>query len=306
MKRVLIAGHLEPFLPPPLGFSATVPVLEEKDYTVPLRQFSRGFLGAAPRWEAQVVPFGPGRIFEEELRELNAVALPTVPNSEAPQIPTEGPVLVEMGHDVGHDWGKRLWDSQDPEHLRTRDVVLAYSTSRSLYGAGGTSNTAPDLTLRLDITEPAGWRETLSTLQQGRGPSLALGGSNASEDAVGSRPGSGAGGGAAAWLMALGARAHPTGEVLAHYLHLEDKLAGADLVIVASPHWHSPDLADAVPLHIAEMSARLATPTVGIGFASSLSAHEQAQWGLHGIHLLGCDQDYESLGRRVGQTWGRS
>ncbi len=211
-----------------------------------------------------------------------------------------------MGHDRGHDWGQRIWEAQDADELRRRDIIVAYSTSRPLYGAGGTSNTDQQLQLRTDVKEPSDWRETLAALQTQGVEALTIGSDQSTQTGPGARPGSGAGGGAAAWLMSLGARAYPTGEVLFHYLSMEEKLAAADLIVVASPHWHSPDLTDSVPLHLTEYANTVgATPWVGVGFASSLSPHEQAQWGLQGVHLVGEDHSFQTLGRRVGQTWGR-
>ena len=303
MPRVLIAGHFNPELPAPLGFSDFVGGTGLQNYRESLQQFEQGFRSAAPGWESSILPFGPGPIFADVLGDRGAVSLST--GGEELLIPEEAasPLLIEMGHDRGHDWGIRVREAFDAEDLRRRDVVVAYSTSRPLYGAGGTSNTDQQLRLRTDIVEPKGWRQALTQLAEEPAGSLQFGGQDDRLD-PGTRPGSGAGGGAAAWLMALGARAFPTGEVLAHYLDAERLIAEADLVIIATPHWHSPDLTDAVPLVLTGLGSP-ATPRVGVGLASSLSAHEQAQWGIQGLHLLGKKDGLEELGRRVGQTWGR-
>ncbi len=306
MKTALLIGHLEHDLPKPLGFTGipSVPGQDRGHYKARLEAVGAGFLEAARGWDLQVIPFGPGPIFADQLSHLGALYLPTDGDSAAVHLPDDQPILIEMGHDSGHDWGERLWAANAAQPLRQRDITVAYSTSRPLYGAGATSNTDPSLQLRWDVQEPEGWRTRLRQLAGKSRRGLNLVGNFPRLEDVGTQPGSGAGGGAAAWLMALGARAFPTGHVLSDYLRLEDKLNAADLVIIATPHWHSPDLTDAVPLRAAELAADRAVPTVGIGLGSSLSAHEQAQWGLHGLHLIGRSSDFYRLGKRVGQTWG--
>ncbi len=304
MRSALLVGHLHTEGMPALGFNdprVTARVIT--DSAGALGEVAGGFEHAAPQWKVEVLPFGPGAIFEGQVP--GSVILPTG-GGPLGTLPTADPLILEMGHDLHHDWGHRLCEVAVADDLRERDIVVAYSTSRPLFGAGGTSNTDPNLQLREGIAEPEGLRSELNALQkQGHlGKALNLVGTD--EAASYSRPGSGAGSGAAAWLMALGARAYPTQEVLAEQLRLKERIQAADLVLVATPYWHSPDLADSIPLYAAEVAAKVGVPVVGLGLSSSLSAHEQAQWGVHGLHVARPQDSLDRLGRRVGQTWGRS
>lgn len=292
--KALLVGHLSPSLAPAVGFSAGEEQLAEapgEHYRDRLAVLAE----ALTDWEVEVLPFGPGRIFTEAVP--GSLSLPR-DASDPVVLPATGPLLVEMGHDVGHDWGRRLWAANREEDLVGRDLTVAYSTARPLKGPDATSNTDPHLGLRPVIEEPDG---LIAHLRQLSHRQLPLADPRPRE--VDLRPGSGAGGGAAAWLMALGARAFPTAQLLADHLGLADRIGRADLVILATPHWHSPDLAESIPIYAAEVAAERAIPVVGVGFRSSLSPHEQAQWGLQGLHLARDPGRLGQLGRRVAQTW---
>lgn len=305
--RVLLLGHFTPVEDVALGFSDDAEHLWEGDRQADswgLEPFAEGFKKAAQSAEISILPFGAGEVFAEALASRGAISLPRK-GAQQIDLTEQSPVLIEMGHDEGHDWGKRVGATDGEElaaKLRATEILLAYSTSRSLFGPGGTAMMTPDLQLRRDAPEPKGWRNHLRELASASSPRDLL--SSAPED-PGLREGAGAGGGAAAWLMALGARAYPTGDLLAEFTDLRAAAERADLVIVATPFWHSPDLTDAVPLAGAAALHGTGGPVVGVGYRSSLSAHEQAQWGIHGLHTARRPADLERLGTRVGQTWGR-
>lgn len=303
MRTALLIGHLDHHLTPPLGHHD--PELLEQFDTVDalgLERVARGLQASSRSWSVELIPFGPGPVFTGHYP--GAISLPTSGGASV-ELPVEQNVVIEMGHDEGHDWGSRLSEVNSEKCLRNQDVLVAYSTPRPLFGPGGTSNTSRSLHLREDSAEPPGWRPHLDSLERSGRRHVALSGADSERTAAYHRPGSGAGGGAAAWLAALGARLHPAEEVLAAKLGLQSKIQDSDLVIVATPFWNSPDLAEALPLHAATIASGAGIPVVGVGFCASLSAHEQSQWGLHGLHLARKGRTLERLGERVGQTWMR-
>lgn len=120
--------------------------------------------------------------------------------------------------------------------------------------------------------------------------------------------GSGAGGGIGAVAMALGGRAIPTGDLLVSILDVQTRCADVDLVAVVETHLHSPLLAESSLEAVARAAAHHALPVVALGAHCSLSAHERAQWGIHGVLRVDDDDSatgttMRGTGRRLARTW---
>lgn len=326
--RVLLVGHMDPGAAQPLGFRGP----SRTHLGVPdgvIAELAQGFRGASGNADLKVLPWGPGPAFVRALRGLPGD--PWVlsadrrerPGVEMAWVEREGAgtVFLEMGHDRGHDWGRRvlakLAGKTPPENqplpelwadaaaaLTGRTVVVAASTSRPLLGAGSTAALDPSLGVRAQADPVPGWRQTLQEAWAERTSRSLL--PEEPQLRVDELPGGGAGGGAGAALAALGAKVFPTGDVLAAELNLAGQLARADLLVVAAPYWNGPDLADEPALVAAQIAAQNGVPTVGVGIWASLSHQEKAELGLHGLHIKRPGRSWADLGRRVGQTWARN
>lgn len=218
------------------------------------------------------------------------------------------------------------------ELLSGRTIVVAASSSRSLLGTGGTAYMAPDLSLRKaedDLrfaSNATKWRQVLAetyrrTRQAQSAWNLMPVGSEARAELSGFGPlsspaldldptlieGSGAAGGAAALLAALGVPVRSTWEVLSTLLQLPKLIEEADLVIAVEPHLDSPNLVDSALRQISEIAQAHAVPVLAVGAQSSLSGPERADVGIHGISLIrsGTGEPFKDVGRRVAQTWIR-
>ena len=210
----------------------------------------------------------------------------------------------------------------------TRELTVAVSTQRPAVGLGSTAALLPDLSLRSTALPPNSAAQAMrwqlaefrrGAFQRQARPLLPVAASGSQRDrSVGSLepaggngrpvdpaglPGAGAGGGAGALLAAAGASLRPTSQVLQRLLGMTERIAAADLLVLVAPHWHSPDLVDEIPLSLAPLAARTGLPVVGVGLASSLSAHELAEWGVHGWHRA-THGDFAAAGRRLAYTWG--
>ena len=119
-------------------------------------------------------------------------------------------------------------------------------------------------------------------------------------------PGSGAGGGVGAVLAAAGVPLHDTGQVLSAAIGLERTMGNTDLLVVVEPYAHSPVLAESQMGVLTEAASRCAIPVVAVVQETSLSPHERAQWGIHGMithrgaHTISA---FDALGRRLAHTW---
>ena len=188
-------------------------------------------------------------------------------------------VVVVGGHSRHHDWGAGLLsgltgaegetldeDSSEEQWLAALDaaqdfldstgvsLVFAAQTARPLIGAGSPAQLAPTLEPRISEAATRGIRalEPLTlTRASSQGSSTqqcvqaALVRHFRSRDGVVDPtriPGSGASGGGAAVLAALGAQVRPAFDVLEGLLDLESRVAQADLVVVLEPHLDVPEL----------------------------------------------------------------
>ncbi|MDO4259867.1 MAG: glycerate kinase [Actinomycetaceae bacterium] len=280
----------------------------------------------------EVLPFGSGA---DCARALEAVSSPYVPvihgadetgsralgerllqilgSSQAPRI------IVEGGHSAFPDAGFGFLEALTGIHLpfdassvarlpeaiaAARKIVasaqirVAASTARPLIGPTSPLLIGPDLLPRNDV-DPALVRD----LGRLRLPTAALPLADTQPPDFFRLPGSGAAGGAAGILAACGARLAPTGDILATLTDLSDRIAASDLVVIAEPEMHSSSLAEAHVDTIAQLAADYALPVVVAAIESSLSRHEWAQWGIHGVVTAG--ENCEERGHRIARTWAR-
>lgn len=220
--------------------------------------------------------------------------------------------------------------------LRKKDIIAAASTMRPLLGMNSVMAIGVNLEARevqdralnlllsqLLATPPASLEvppsddaassasaastastSTASTSAARALPLLEGGGSLRAETlGPGRLPGSGAGGGAAAIIAAIGGRILHTGDVLAAATGLREAVAGADLIITLEPELHSPQLSESLLSTVTQAAARVGVPVVGLGCESSLSGYERAEWGLHGQFIAAEGVTLRQAGQRIARTW---
>lgn len=255
-------------------------------------------------------------------------------------------IALEAGHSEYHDWGLGFlealigleqghFDQADPKAVEESlpealeeakellegsgaSVTFAASTDRPLVGAGSPAELNPDLSLRYPT-------RTLGGLPLGGAPYIALqeavrkvllNAAQCAQEPDGHAPtdptridGSGAAGGVAALLSALGVPIINTYALLSEVTDLKEKVRGADLVVVAEPHLDVPELSDLGLTQITAATAQSGVPTIGVGVRSSLSSVERAELGLQAQTLLSSRKvgrdAFEDVGRRIAQTWLR-
>lgn len=324
--RILVSGHWRHSPLHRRGGALHVPA------HLALEQVARGFSGLV---EVETLPFGTG--------EDTAAALACVGGPRVLDVPLDGDglvcgralreallrgedVLVEAGHSTGVDAGMSFlaglaglddlsWEGRWRELLgpaleRAREVVgarlltMTTSTARPLSGLGSAFALAPDLSVR-DQVDPRDLHDLSRLLRPGLG-ALPVSGRGGIESDVTRLAGSGAGGGAGAVVAALGGRLVPTGEFLAGALDLRARLEGIDLLVVLEADLHSPVLAESPVTALTEAATGLAVPVVAVSSSSSLSSHEAAQWGIHGVIVCEeSDRGPAGAGERIARTWLR-
>ena len=315
MGQVLISGHWGGDINP-------LPALD---------LVARGFQSFAPTWQTHRAPFGPGRAFVEAMRShVDIAVLSTAEEADlkvlgaryrAAILAGKTPAL-EGGHLAHTDGGVafleglsglRRADYSDFDHwffvaiersrvlCRRGDFYAAFSSARPLFGPSSTLALNPDLTLRSDADADFN-RQWMSLLHQVAKPYLPLQGQLASVVEPGRITGAGASGGAAAVISVLGGRLMSDGDFLAYHTSLQSRIAEVDLVVILEPELHSPVLAESALPTLTEAAACFALPVLTIGRSSSLSAHERAEWGIHGV-LTDENEDFEALGQRAARTW---
>lgn len=306
---------------------------QENDPAPVLRALAQGFLAGAPSWEVSSLAFGPGRAFADAMEGDQRFCVLSVGDGDSlheagqrfREVLAEGKVpVLEGGHLTATDGGvsflegisgaKRkanesleAWFARAIEHAQNvvsgREFYAAYSTSRPLFGPSSTLALEPDLSLR-DTGDTAFNRRWAELLHKTVRPQLAVSGQSASVAEPGRLPGSGASGGAAAIVGLLGGRLVPDGDFLLHHTNCERFIEASDLVIICEPELHSPTLAESSLDLLTEIASRSAIPVLAVGVHSTLSAHERAQWGIHGI-LVDETGNLDALGYRAARTWAR-
>ena len=81
--------------------------------------------------------------------------------------------------------------------------------------------------------------------------------------------------------------------------HLEE----ADLLVACEPDLSFPALAESCLDAITAAAAPWAVPVVALAARSTLSAHERAQWGLHGVFATDGALGPGAAGARIARTW---
>ena len=306
---------------------------QENDPAPVLRALAQGFLAGAPSWEVSSSPFGPGRAFAEAMEGDQRFCVLRVGDGDSlheagqrfHEVLAEGKVpVLEGGHLKATDGGMSFlegisgairganesleaWFARAIEHAQNavsgREFYAAYSTSRPLFGPSSTLALEPDLSPR-DTGDTAFNRRWAELLHKTMRPQLAVSGQSASVVEPGRLPGSGASGGAAAIVGLLGGRLVSDGDFLLHHTDCESSIEASDLVIICEPELHSPALAESSLDLLTEIASRSAIPVLAIGTHSTLSTHERAQWGIHGI-LVDETGNLDALGYRAARTWAR-
>lgn len=303
-----------------------------------LSALQRGMVSHDANIEASCLLFGGGRDFADSLAQAGegfvGISIPA-DCADAYELGKRVSAGVAAGQRVvlegGHTQASVLWPSflagalgfsENALSLDSPDEVIVgacvelrelwggnparmvVSTARPLVGLSSVVSTSPDLSLRHEVSpaQAQQMRQVLALAHKQCAPQLL----DTSIDPA-SLPGSGAGGGIAALFAVLGGLLTPTGDFLRHSLKLDEFLSEkVDVVVVAHPGLHSPMLAESTLDSITDSAAQHALPVVAVGVDSSLSRHECAQWGLHGV-LLSADMEeaLENVGRRIAHTWGR-
>lgn len=117
-------------------------------------------------------------------------------------------------------------------------------------------------------------------------------------------PGAGSGGGLGHAVAALGGRLVPALRVLADDLGLDERLAGADVVVVLADELGAHELGDGTVREVAARAGRHALPVVVVARSVVAGRREQAAAGLSGAYAWE-DGDPRALVERVARTWSR-
>lgn len=246
-------------------------------------------------------------------------------------------LVVGMARAAVHDGGAGLIEALGGvvaarRLTQGRDIVLALADGVSLGGLSGAGqglSALTDLTARqcqdLDRGACATASRLAAELARARPAELEV---RAAADGEQSRErgltvsswGTGAAGGAALVLRALGARALPGPRVMAALLGLETEAWSQDLLVTAQGEAYDV-LADSVPAVVGETAVREALPAVLVTGRSLVPRGELAQAGIVSLSSLqqgsadtpwdeggapGIVRRLEAMGRRLARTWSRS
>lgn len=343
--KIVLCGHWDTVAGAPL-FPAPATEFPSPSHEEALDACARGIVQTLPEVEVEVeqLPFGPGSAFVTACNAtvVDEFAL-SVPfdcedahdlGVQVRQQALRGRrAVIEAGHVASVDlwWsfaaglsGMRLADLNESgaagdldahlraavEHCRAElgqwAPILAATTLRPFSGMASMLAVNPDLSAREDVSMATASRWAAAIDEADTAGRRALPLLDASPSHVTTMPGSGAGGGIGAIVAACGGQIRDAGEYLAETTALARRLEGAQLCVILEPYLHGPLLAESYVPTLTTMCADYALPVLAIGVDSSLSRHETAQWGLHGV-MLGVDsaEALENLGRRVAHTWLR-
>lgn len=254
----------------------------------------------------------------------------------------DGDVLVVgLARTAAHDGGAGLLDALGGAErarglLAGRGIVLALADTLPLGGMSGAgqaltslTDLAPEVIQELD-RQACSQASALALGASGGRPGsgalplaqVASGGADA-EAGPGGQPrpsawGTGAGGGAAMVLRALGARALPGARVAAGLLGLDAAVEDVDVVVTAVGEAYD-ILADSVPEVVGAAASRLALPAILVAGVSAVPRGELAGAGIVSQYALtpagggqwidggapGIAQRLEGLGERLARTWSR-
>lgn len=256
----------------------------------------------------------------------------------------DGDVLVVgLARTAAHDGGAGLLDALGGAErarglLAGRGIVLALADTLPLGGMSGAgqaltalTDLAPEVIQELDRQACSQASALASGASRGApGPGAlpliqaASGGADA-EVGPGGQPrpsawGTGAGGGAAMVLRALGARALPGARVAAGLLGLDAAVEDVDVVVTAVGEAYD-ILADSVPEVVGAAASRLALPAIVVAGVSAVPRGELAGAGIVSQYALtdpgapggqwfdggaaSIVQRLEAVGERLARTWSR-
>lgn len=225
-------------------------------------------------------------------------------------IDTGDTLVVGLSRSAVHDGGAGALEGlggavRARELLDGRDLLLALADDAPLGGMSGAGQALPALTgiapetaQELDREACARASRALTDLAIPRAGSLpVLGGQPSLAERLSvSSWGTGAAGGSALILRALGAGAFPGARVMAHLLGLDAAVAEADLVVTSSGEVYDV-LADCVPAVVGSAASALALPTVLVAGRSVVPRGELAEAGIVSSYAL------EEMGAGLGSSW---
>lgn len=341
--KIVLCGHWDTVAGTSL-FPASTAEMPSPSCAEALSACARGMRQTLPELEVEIMPFGPGDAFVAACQQSGGAVVPlNVPfdcqdaralGSRVREGAQEGRrSVIEAGHVASVD----LWVSflagmagrtsseleeraeavglsevvasvvaQCREDLGEQAPILAATTLRPFSGMASMLAVNPDLSARTDVSMSMAseWTRAIDEADTTARSALPL--LNGTQPRVTSLPGSGAGGGIGAIVAACGGQIRDAGEYLVEVTGFAQRVEGAHLCVILEPYLHGPLLAESYLPALTEVCAGSALPVVAIGMDSSLSRHEIAQWGLHGV-MLGVDSAdaLENLGRRVAHTWLR-
>ena len=208
-------------------------------------------------------------------------------------------LVVGLARSAVHDGGRGLLDGLGgPVAARTlmegREVLLALADDIALGGLAGAGQALTALTAlspaeaqERDRLACAAASQAIDLIGAPRRGTLTLAGgaSGLGERLSVSSWGTGAAGGGAVVLRALGARAVPGARAMAHLLGLEDAVNGQDLVITSAGEVYDV-LADSVIAVVGAAAGALALPAVLVAGRSVLPRGELAGAGVVGSYAL--------------------
>ncbi|RAX19896.1 MULTISPECIES: glycerate kinase [unclassified Actinomyces] len=244
-------------------------------------------------------------------------------------------LIVTLASTAVHDGGAGVLDGMGGlEAARGlcdgRELLLALADDTPLGGVSGAGQSLSDLTSLSSARAQVLNRRACAAASQiaarvavPRPDSLPVVGGEPTQAQLLSATarGTGAGGGAALVLRALGARALPGPRVLALLLGLEDSVDGQDLVVTATGEAYDV-VADSVTAVVGEaagawalptvlVAGRLAVPRGELAEAGIVSAYSLEQprtvedqvWNAGGAVAVGAR--LEAIGARLARTWSR-
>ena len=244
-------------------------------------------------------------------------------------------LVVGLARSAVHDGGRGLLDglggpAAARSLLEEREVLLALADDIALGGLAGAGQALTTLTAlspaeaqerdRLACTAASRAIELIGAPRRGA-LALAGGAAGAAERLSVSSWGTGAAGGGAAVLRALGARAVPGARAMAHLLGLDDAISGQDLVVTSAGEVYDV-LADSVVAVVGTAAGALALPTVLVAGRSMVPRGELAEAGVVSSYALedtgpGLPAGWDAggpeavrrrlaeLGSRLARSWSR-
>ena len=244
-------------------------------------------------------------------------------------------LVVGLARSAVHDGGRGLLDGLGgPVAARTlmegREVLLALADDIALGGLAGAGQALTALTAlspaeaqERDRLACAAASQAIDLIGAPRRGTLTLAGgaSGLGERLSVSSWGTGAAGGGAVVLRALGARAVPGARAMAHLLGLDDAIGGQDLVVTSTGEVYDV-LADSVVAVVGTAAGALALPTVLVAGRSMVPRGELAEAGVVSSYALedtgpglvtGWDaggpeavrRRLAELGSRLARSWSR-